>query len=77
MARFFIDRPVFAIGIAIVILLGAVAIPGLPLEQGLEPGEHVIVESLLAARPGSVVHPTPYREQAPAGASSGQAGTAE
>jgi multidrug efflux pump subunit AcrB len=32
MARFFIDRPVFAIVIAIVIvLLGAVAIPSLPI----------------------------------------------
>ena len=32
MARFFIDRPVFAIVIAIVIvLLGSIAIPGLPV----------------------------------------------
>src|SRR5579872_7133185 len=32
MARFFIDRPVFAMVIAIVIvILGAVAIPGLPI----------------------------------------------
>ena len=32
MARFFIDRPVFAIVIAIVmVLLGAVAIPSLPI----------------------------------------------
>ena len=33
MARFFIDRPVFAIVIAIVIvILGSVAIPNLPIE---------------------------------------------
>ena len=32
MARFFIDRPVFAMVIAIVIvILGSVAIPGLPI----------------------------------------------
>ena len=32
MARFFIDRPVFAMVIAIIIvILGAVAIPGLPI----------------------------------------------
>jgi membrane fusion protein (multidrug efflux system) len=47
------------------------------IEQGLKPGDHVIVEGLLAARPGSVVHPTAYREQAPAGAPSAEAGTAE
>src|SRR4029434_2190645 len=41
MARFFIDRPVFAMVIAIVIvILGSVAIPGLPISaypQGVPP----------------------------------------
>lgn len=47
------------------------------IEQGLKPGDQVIVEGLLNARPGSVVRPAPYREPAPAGASSDQARTAE
>jgi membrane fusion protein (multidrug efflux system) len=43
------------------------------IEQGLKPGDRVIVEGLLAARPGVVVHPVPYREKPLVGASSGQA----
>jgi membrane fusion protein, multidrug efflux system len=34
------------------------------IEHGLNPGDRVIVEGLLTARPGSVVHPIPYRETA-------------
>lgn len=47
------------------------------IEQGLKPGDRVIVEGLLSARPGSVVHPIPYRETPPAGSPSGQAKTSE
>jgi membrane fusion protein (multidrug efflux system) len=36
------------------------------IEQGLKPGDRVIVEGLLTARPGSVVRPMPYRENAAA-----------
>jgi len=36
------------------------------IEQGLKPGDRVIVEGLLSARPGVVVRPTPYRETPPA-----------
>jgi len=36
------------------------------IEQGLKPGDRVIVEGLLSARPGAVVRPTPYRETPPA-----------
>jgi len=39
------------------------------VEQGLKPGDRVIVEGLLAARPGAAVTPAPYREKpAPAAA---------
>src|ERR1039458_3465098 len=34
------------------------------IEQGLEPGDRVVVEGLLTVRPGMVVHPVPYREKA-------------
>ena len=34
------------------------------IEQGLEPGDRVVVEGLLTVRPGMVVHPIPYREKA-------------
>jgi len=39
------------------------------IEKGLKPGDRVIVEGLLTARPGAVVHPVPYRDKpdAPAG----------
>ncbi len=30
------------------------------IEQGLQPGDRVVVEGLLTVRPGMVVHPTPY-----------------
>jgi membrane fusion protein (multidrug efflux system) len=40
------------------------------IEHGLKPGDRVIVEGLLAARPGEVVKPTPYQAKA---TSSGQA----
>jgi membrane fusion protein (multidrug efflux system) len=33
------------------------------IEQGLKPGEKVIVEGLLSVRPGAVVNPKPYRAQ--------------
>jgi membrane fusion protein, multidrug efflux system len=32
------------------------------IEQGLQPGDRVIVEGLLTVRPGVVVHPIPYTE---------------
>jgi membrane fusion protein (multidrug efflux system) len=39
------------------------------IEEGLKPGDRVIVEGLLSARPGATVHPVPYQEKpAPAGA---------
>lgn len=39
------------------------------IEQGLEPGDRVIVEGLLTARPGSPARPIPFKEQpAPGGA---------
>jgi membrane fusion protein (multidrug efflux system) len=34
------------------------------IEQGLEPGDRVVVEGLLTVRPGMVVHPVPYQEKA-------------
>jgi len=34
------------------------------IESGLKPGDRIIVEGLLTARPGSVVHPIPYRDTA-------------
>jgi membrane fusion protein (multidrug efflux system) len=37
------------------------------IEQGLKPGDRVIVEGLLMARPGAVVHPIPYQDTAPSG----------
>jgi membrane fusion protein (multidrug efflux system) len=33
------------------------------IEQGLRPGEKVVVEGLLSVRPGAVVNPMPYRAQ--------------
>jgi membrane fusion protein (multidrug efflux system) len=33
------------------------------IEQGLKPGEKVVVEGLLSVRPGAVVNPMPYRAQ--------------
>jgi membrane fusion protein (multidrug efflux system) len=41
------------------------------IEQGLKPGDRVIVEGLLSARPGAAVHPVPYREKTSARAPSG------
>ena len=32
------------------------------IEEGLQPGDRVVVEGLLAVRPGTVVNPLPYRE---------------
>ncbi len=34
------------------------------IEQGLQPGDRVVVEGLLTVRPGLVVHPVPYQEKA-------------
>src|ERR1035441_973612 len=34
------------------------------IEQGLQPGDRVVVEGLLTVRPGMVVHPVPYQEKA-------------
>jgi membrane fusion protein (multidrug efflux system) len=36
------------------------------IEQGLQPGDRVVVEGLLTVRPGVVVHPVPYREKSAA-----------
>jgi membrane fusion protein (multidrug efflux system) len=36
------------------------------IEDGLQPGDRIVVEGLLTVRPGMVVHPVPYREKAPA-----------
>jgi len=33
------------------------------IEQGLRPGDRVIVEGLLIARPGATVNPQPYKEK--------------
>jgi membrane fusion protein (multidrug efflux system) len=33
------------------------------IEEGLKPGDRVIVEGLLTVRPGAVVHPVPYQEK--------------
>jgi membrane fusion protein (multidrug efflux system) len=33
------------------------------IEQGLHPGDKVVVEGLLSVRPGVVVNPTPYKEE--------------
>jgi membrane fusion protein (multidrug efflux system) len=33
------------------------------IEQGLQPGDRVVVEGLLTVRPGIVVHPIPYQEK--------------
>ena len=33
------------------------------IEQGLKPGDRVVVEGLLTVRPGIVVHPVPYQEK--------------
>jgi membrane fusion protein (multidrug efflux system) len=42
------------------------------IEQGLQPGDRVIIEGLLSARPGAAVNPRPYQEtpQPPAAAKS-------
>jgi membrane fusion protein (multidrug efflux system) len=48
------------------------------IEQGLKPGDRVIVEGLLTARPGAVVHPIPFRENTAGGPpSAGQGKAAE
>jgi membrane fusion protein (multidrug efflux system) len=36
------------------------------IEQGLQPGDRVVVEGLLTVRPGMVVRPVPYQEKAAA-----------
>jgi membrane fusion protein (multidrug efflux system) len=41
------------------------------VEQGLKPGDRVIVEGIQKAAPGSVVDPQPYIPPAPAGAAGG------
>jgi len=33
------------------------------IEQGLQPGDRVVVEGILSVRPGVVVHPVPYRDK--------------
>ena len=35
------------------------------IEEGLQPGDRVVVEGLLSVRPGIVVRPVPYQEKAP------------
>jgi membrane fusion protein (multidrug efflux system) len=35
------------------------------IEQGLQPGDRVVVEGLLAARPGAVVRAVPFRNEMP------------
>ena len=35
------------------------------IEQGLSPGDRVVVEGLLTSRPGMVVNPAPYQEKPP------------
>ena len=35
------------------------------VEQGLKPGERIIVEGQLKVRPGATVQPQPYREPKP------------
>src|SRR5262249_20202363 len=47
------------------------------VEQGLKPGDRVIAAGLLSARPGTVVHPVPYREKASAAAPSAGTKAAE
>src|SRR4051794_33485325 len=47
------------------------------IEEGLKPGDRVIVEGLLTARPGSVVRPTPYHEKASGGPPAGQSKVSE
>jgi membrane fusion protein (multidrug efflux system) len=42
------------------------------IEQGLKPGDRVIVEGLQKARPGSVVAPKPYKASPSAGSHSGK-----
>jgi membrane fusion protein (multidrug efflux system) len=39
------------------------------VQQGLKPGDRVIVEGIQKVRPGSVVHPTPYKVTTAAAAS--------
>ena len=36
------------------------------IEQGLQPGDRIVVEGLLTVRPGVVVHPVPYQQKAAA-----------
>ncbi|MCU1232155.1 MAG: efflux transporter, family, subunit [Candidatus Solibacter sp.] len=33
------------------------------IEQGIDPGDRVVVEGLLTVRPGAVVHPIPYQDK--------------
>jgi membrane fusion protein (multidrug efflux system) len=35
------------------------------IEQGLQPGDRIIVEGQLKVRPGAAVQPTPYHEAKP------------
>jgi membrane fusion protein (multidrug efflux system) len=45
------------------------------IEQGLQPGDRVVVEGLLTVRPGMVVHAVPYQTKtASAGAASPDGG---
>jgi membrane fusion protein (multidrug efflux system) len=37
------------------------------IEQGLQPGDRVVVEGLLSVRPGLVVRPVPYQDKAAPG----------
>lgn len=43
------------------VVLGERVGPDVIVEQGLKPGDRVIVEGLMTVRPGSVVDPQPYR----------------
>jgi len=40
------------------------------IEQGLQPGDRVVVEGLLTVRPGLVVHPVPFQVPANPGKAS-------
>jgi membrane fusion protein (multidrug efflux system) len=42
------------------------------IETGLRPGDRVIVEGLLIARPGLTVNPRPYHEKPAPGAAKAQ-----
>ena len=82
MAKFFIDRPIFAWVIALfVIVVGADGKPSARVVKlggnengnwivldGLKPGEQVIVDGFQKMRPGATVKPVPWSASAPVAA---------